>query len=225
MVYNFVMNQYMKKKENVILRAMRVILIIILLPFVLIYLLKNAIKKSKQKKSDREKIEIYNISQLSSVSGKDFELLLKDIFERLGYECELTKSSHDYGADIVAKKGRKSLIIQAKCYSSTVGVKAIQEIVSARKHYNMFDAVVVTNSYFSKEAETLASENDVKLIDRNTLEQLIKQTNVKVSSQNVRYSCMSDVEKNKITARFPHWIWIYCLIFYNLINFYHGCIN
>ena len=204
MLYYLVMKSHIKRQENKVVLTIRVLLLIVLLPVVLIYLIIKLLKNTKRKKADKEKICIYNISQLDSISGRDFELLLKDIFERLGYTCQLTKKSHDFGADLVIEKGKSKAIVQAKCYTKTVGVKAIQEIVSAKNHYNVYDTIVATNNYFSKEATLLATENNVMLIDRDVLAGLIKQTEVKVSTTETKFSCFSSVEKAKITAKYPY---------------------
>lgn len=193
-----------KSKENILIKTIRMILLIVLLPVVIIYLIKKLFNKNQFKKQDKNKTYIYNISQLDSISGEDFEILLNDIFERLGYKCLLTKKSHDYGADLIVEKGKNKAIIQAKCYTKTVGVKAIQEIVSARNHYCVNDTIVATNNYFSKEARLLAVENNVMLIDRDVLLEIVKKTEVKVSTKNSKFSCLSPQEKMKIMAKYPY---------------------
>lgn len=206
MIYYLVMNIKTRNKENRLIKTIRIMLLIVLFPFVLIYLCVNLFKNKKRNHLSEEKISIYNISQLDSISGADFEILLKDIFENLGYSCKLTKKSHDFGADLIIEKGNKKAIVQAKCYNKTVGVKAIQEIVSAKNHYNVYDTIVATNNRFSKEATILATENNVLLIDRDVLMGLIKQTGVKVSSTETKFSCFSSAERKKIESKYPHWI-------------------
>ena len=206
MLYYLVMKSQARGKQNRFVLAIRIILLIVLLPLVIIWSISNFFKRHKQKRNDKDKIQIYNISQLDSISGEDFELLLKDIFERLGYACTLTKKSHDYGADIVIEKGKSKAIVQAKCYTKTVGIKAVQEIVSAKNHYGVTDTIVATNNYFSKEATLLAVENNVMLIDRDVLTSLVKQTEVKVSATASKFSCMSVNEKTKIESKYPYMI-------------------
>ena len=66
--------------------------------------------------------------------------------------------------------------------------------------------IVATNNRFSKEAIILATENNVLLIDRDVLMGLIKQTGVKVSSTETKFSCFSSAERKKIESKYPHWI-------------------
>ena len=84
---------------------------IILFPLVIVYF----IKQFRQKKKNKDKISVFNMTQLDSISGMDFELFLKQLFEKLGYIVKTTKASHDYGADLIILKNGKSAVVQAKC--------------------------------------------------------------------------------------------------------------
>ena len=78
-------------------------------------------------------------------------------------------TSNDYGADLVMKKHGKVTVVQAKRYKNTVGNSAVQEIVAAKAYYKADKCMVVTNSYFSKNAKNLAKSNHVELWDRDSL--------------------------------------------------------
>jgi len=73
----------------------------------------------------------------------------------------------------LATKGSERLGIQAKRYTGTVGLSAIQEVVAGAKYYNTTKSMVITNSNFSKNAISLAEKNDVTLIDRDSLLKLV----------------------------------------------------
>lgn len=77
----------------------------------------------------------------------------------------VTKASGDYGADIIAKKYGQWYVIQCKYYSHSVGLKAVQEVVAAKKHYKCTKSMVVTNNTYTKPAKILAKENNVILLD------------------------------------------------------------
>lgn len=113
---------------------------------------------------------------IDDMTGVEFEEFLVRLFERQGYRATMTKSSGDFGADLVVKGNGKTVVVQAKRYKSSVGVKAVQEIIAAIRMYDADSAWVVTNSYFTKQAKTLAAHNDVRLIDRDELMQIIQQS-------------------------------------------------
>ena len=182
----------------------RLILIILLFPFIFVWAITKKIRNSKRHKTDN--IDILNISQIDSLSGVEFENLLKEIFEKQCYKVQLTKSSHDFGADLILEKNGKLSIVQAKCYSKNIGVKAVQEIISARKHYGAEELFVATNRYFSKEAVILASEHDVRLIDRDVIAKLVRQYLPKISLSEKKYVATLPEEKQKIQAKYKFWI-------------------
>ena len=82
---------------------------------------------------------------------------------------ERTKYIGDYGADLVTTNNGAKMVIQAKWYNNKVGIKAVKEAVASKGYYNCDKAMVVTNSYFTNKAKTLASRNKVELWDRKIL--------------------------------------------------------
>ena len=182
----------------------RFVLIILLLPIVIIWLIIRKIKDKRAINSDN--IDIFNISQIDSLSGEEFEELLKEIFIKQGYEVELTKKSHDYGADLVLKKNGRLSIVQAKCYGKNIGIKAIQEVISARVHYGAEEMFVATNRYFSKDAIVLASEHGVILIDRDVVTRLVREYSPKLELKEKRFVATVDEEKRKIMQKYKFWI-------------------
>ncbi len=207
MLYYLIMRKRNKSyNRNWFAFGIRIVLIVILLPIVLVWLVLNAVNKHKQKKINKDKVAVFNMSQIDSLSGEEFELLLKDIFQKLGYEVALTKKSHDYGADLIVSKKKTKMLIQAKCYAKAVGVKAVQEIVASRKHYKVDEVIVATNNYFSKDARILAEENNVGLFDRNDLFELIKKFDIHIETKVKKYVATTPQAKEEIEKRFPFWI-------------------
>lgn len=100
---------------------------------------------------------------INQMEGLDFERVLSEIFERLGYEAEVTQGSGDQGADLIIRKNGEKTVVQAKRYSDNVSNSAIQEVVASKEHYNAEKGMVVTTSDFTSSAESLARSNDIKL--------------------------------------------------------------
>lgn len=137
--------------------------------FILFICFKWWLKTRKTKK-----IQQSGIYQVDQMTGEDFERFLGELFKKRGYKVSYTATSGDYGADLVLKDGKDVIVVQAKRYSGSVGVKAVQEIIGAVRMYKATEAWVVTNSHFTRQAEKLADINDVYLIDREELLQLMK---------------------------------------------------
>lgn len=116
-------------------------------------------------------IKTYTIDEVDLMTGQEFEQLIAIIFTKMGYETIITKASGDQGIDIIAIKNGYRIGIQAKCYSGSVGNKAVQESVAGRNYYRLDKVIVVTNNFFTESAKKLAMTNLVVLWDRNILKE------------------------------------------------------
>ncbi|MEG1458507.1 MAG: restriction endonuclease [Acetivibrio sp.] len=112
------------------------------------------------------------------MSGIAFEEYLKLRFEVLGFKVNTTKVSNDYGADLILQKKKLTIAVQVKRYRSSIGVKAIQEVIGSMAYYEAQKGLVVTNSYYTKNACELAFSNHVILWDRDVLVRLIANENM-----------------------------------------------
>ena len=110
-----------------------------------------------------------NIQSIDSMTGVEFEEYLKAHFEKKGYKVENTPASNDYGADLILIKGGVKTVVQVKRYKGKIGNSAIQEVVGAAGYYKADKCMVITNSFFTVNAENLAKANNVELWDRYKL--------------------------------------------------------
>lgn len=113
------------------------------------------------------------IEVIDGLSGYEFENLLKELFGKMGFVVEQTKLSGDQGADLVIAKFGEKTVIQAKRFGGKVGNYAVQEIMAAISLYAAQKGTVITNNYFTAAAKQLAKANNINLIDRDGLEELI----------------------------------------------------
>lgn len=109
------------------------------------------------------------------LDGHGFEYFCADLLRYNGFEnVRVTSGSGDFGVDILCEYKSISYAVQCKCYSNTVGNKAVQEIFSGKAFYNCGKAVVITNSYFTAAAEETARMTGVELWDRGRLNELYR---------------------------------------------------
>jgi restriction system protein len=110
-----------------------------------------------------------DMDALDRMTGIEFEHALAQLFTDLGYGAVVTQASRDYGADVVLSRGGQKIVVQAKRYTGTLGLDAVQEASAARLHYGAVRAIVVTTSAFTRPAHTLAQTTGVELWDRHRL--------------------------------------------------------
>ncbi|MED4454881.1 restriction endonuclease [Metabacillus fastidiosus] len=120
--------------------------------------------------SKNDKITIDDVDLLN---GNEFEQFICDLFKKMGYSVNQTKSTGDQGIDVIAAKRGQRIGIQTKCYSTSVSNKAIQEVVAGINHYKLSKGMVITNNFFTKSAIELGNSNGVVLWDRSILKEKI----------------------------------------------------
>lgn len=135
-------------------------------------ILKHFIDK-KEKSFLNEGIETKFAHSLNELSkrGDDFEHLVVRLYDAMGYASKRVGGHGDQGGDVLASKNGDNILIQAKCYTGSVGNAAVQQAVAARQYYGCTKTVVITTSFFTTEALALAKSNSVELIDGKLLKQ------------------------------------------------------
>jgi len=108
--------------------------------------------------------------RFADLSGSAFEDLLVSLYGAMGYSVQKTGKTGDAGCDLVVNMDNERWVVQAKRYTGSVGIAAVQEANTAKALYNCGRAMVVTTSSFTKEAYEAARANNVKLIEGDELE-------------------------------------------------------
>lgn len=94
------------------------------------------------------------------MNASQYERYVAKKMRRRGYIfVSVTGRSGDYGCDVMARTiFFRKVVVQCKFYSHAVGVRAVQEAISAKAYYRASKAIVATNSYFTKPAQKLAKK-------------------------------------------------------------------
>lgn len=119
----------------------------------------------------------YTLKQLDKMDGHQFEYACADILKANGYKhVKVTRSSGDFGVDVIAEKDKVRYAIQCKRYNHKLDNTPIQEVVGGLAYYQCDKGAVMTNQYFTEPAKQLAQVNDIKLLDRDTLSHMVDKT-------------------------------------------------
>lgn len=134
----------------------------------------------------------FDLEYINNLDGYQFESFTKLLLEKNSFKnVSISKSSNDYGIDVIATKNNYTYAIQCKRYNKPVGIKAIQEAISGCTYYNCDIPVVFTNNTFSKAAINLAKNNEVELWDHETLCYFLKKSKLLTKSLPFYYPLIS----------------------------------
>lgn len=110
--------------------------------------------------------------RLQKIDPDDFEQFVADVWEHLGWRTTVVGEPGDRGIDVIATRGEQKQLIQAKRYgpTTTVGSPEVQQYASLRLQEDGVDGVtIVTTGTFSDQAEEMAPDLDVLLVDGEEL--------------------------------------------------------
>lgn len=137
-------------------------LIILAAFFISSFLLLNIYFAGKRKKMYLN----CSLEDVDEMTGIEFETFLYYKFSKRGYRVKTTPVTGDYGADLILKRRKEKIVVQAKRYQRCVGIAAVQEVIGSIAFYGADEGMVVTNSFFTPNAYKLAKANDIVLWDR-----------------------------------------------------------
>lgn len=115
--------------------------------------------KQKQHTLEKKSIDPVNLTPY------DYEIFVADTLLKEGYkQAEITQRSGDYGVDVLAVTSDGwRVAIQCKRYHSSVGVTAVQEVITGKEYYECDLAAVYTTGSYTQQAINLARKVHVKL--------------------------------------------------------------
>ncbi|SHJ98440.1 Restriction endonuclease [Roseomonas rosea] len=99
-----------------------------------------------------------------SLTPRQFEQHCADTLAAHGWTVSVGRGSGDQGVDVLARKGKRSVVLQCKLYNRPVGNKAVQEALAGRGYAGADGAAVVSNAPYTAAAHALAARVGVLLL-------------------------------------------------------------
>lgn len=100
------------------------------------------------------------------MSDRDFEFEIGKVYNRLGYQTQVTKRSGDGGVDVIAKKDNETIYIQCKHYAPNthLGAPELQAFWGCCSGNGISKGVMVCTSSLTKDARAFANKLKGKLV-------------------------------------------------------------
>ena len=129
-------------------------------------------KSVKKKRIDAALLQMGKSNPMQ-LSHEQYENFCGLLLEQNGWKVSYTKKTGDQGADVIAEKQNRRVIVQCKQWSSSVGNQAVQEVHAAcsfyRAQYAQTQGIVVATAGYTSGARDLASKTGVLLMSHMDL--------------------------------------------------------
>ena len=140
----------------------------------------------KKKQFSMHDIDVISLMDSKHSKGKLFEKYCAELLEYNNFRnVQVIGKAGDRGGDIIAWKGSRKVVVQCKCFQGTVPYSALEQTVTARRNHGAGEAILLSNSTFSKNTIQDAPLHQIHLWDRNKLQELIDNANevIRVSEE------------------------------------------
>jgi len=114
-----------------------------------------------------------NRTNLMSLTPREFESLITNLFGKMGLETRQTRPSRDGGVDCVAFDPRPifggKVVIQAKRYKNTEGVSAVRDLFGTVQNEGASKGILITTSGYGKASFEFADGKPLELLSGSNL--------------------------------------------------------
>jgi restriction system protein len=115
-----------------------------------------------------------SLQSLKNMDPNDFEYLVAETYQSLGYEANQVGHSGDHGVDVRLRAPNGELwIVQCKRYRGTVGENIVRELYGTMMSEKSARAVLITTAHITPPAIEWARGKPIELIDGQRLLKLM----------------------------------------------------
>ena len=115
-----------------------------------------------------------DLATIRNLHWQEFEKLIAEAFNRIGYTVTEAGALAEGGIDLVATTAHEKILVQCKHWrAAMVGVSTIGELYAVMTAERASGGAVVTSGTFSDDAIAFAASKSIQLIDGEQLEKLV----------------------------------------------------
>lgn len=112
---------------------------------------------------------------LTTIDPYEFERLIAELAEAMGYSAFLTPRSGDHGVDVFVEStdtlANGRIVISAKRFNSTVGPDHVRALDTVVREHGAIKGILITTSRFGPESRRIAQNKPLELVDGERLRQ------------------------------------------------------
>ena len=116
-----------------------------------------------------------SMSDLRSLSWKQFESFSGEMFREQGYLVVETPEGPDNGVDLVLRKDGEKTYVQCKHWkANSVGVEKVRELLGSMSAGGAQNGIFVASGFYTNPAREFARECGIRLVDGDELAHLLR---------------------------------------------------
>ena len=112
-------------------------------------------------------MSIFTMKYVKTMKPYEFEQLVCDHYNRMGYRATTTSLTGDYGVDVFAEKENEKIGVQAKMYGGSVrkvNRQTMMELYGAAAYFDCTKAVLATDGEVLADAKEVANKLGIEIL-------------------------------------------------------------
>ncbi|QBY03733.1 restriction endonuclease [Thalassotalea sp. HSM 43] len=111
---------------------------------------------------------------LKNITWREFEMLVGEVYKKLGYLVYETQAGADGGVDLILKRNGEKIIVQCKQWrTQKIGVKTVRELYGVMVAESADRAIVMCSGTYTAESYVFAKGKPLDLIGGSQLREMI----------------------------------------------------
>ena len=101
----------------------------------------------------------------------EFEEIITNMYQRLGYKTKLTPPRKDNGADVILTKKGKKYVVQVKHYKeeNKINRQSLQQLQGSAKHYHAHGMKFITSGFYTSSAKDYSYQHGIEILNYDEL--------------------------------------------------------
>lgn len=133
----------------------------------IVWVIYSCFAGGEERKREAEAIlrQTRTLQDAYSLSPTEFEVLVKLLFEKMGYSAKTTPASGDGGIDLYLTKNNQTELVQCKRYQGNISVQHVREFYGVMVDKRVTRSYIVSTGHFTLPAKNFAAGKGIHLID------------------------------------------------------------
>ena len=98
-------------------------------------------------------------TDFKNLDGREFEQIVARLYRKKGFRVKQTPKGPDQGVDLIAKKGRVTVIVQTKNWKNKVSNTDVLKTSGARQMFHANYSMIITSSTFTSSAKEVIQKS------------------------------------------------------------------
>ncbi|MCJ7693955.1 MAG: restriction endonuclease [Anaerolineaceae bacterium] len=133
----------------------------------------NIITRMRQRRADQ--LEAGTLEALRNLSPDEFENVIAQFFERIGYRARVSEDVQDHGVDVFVYDGKgEKWVVQCKRYRGVVGEPILRDLLGVMLHEKATRAFLMTTGTISQKARDWIEDKPITVYESEGLVRVLQ---------------------------------------------------